>query len=68
MTFDGYDKKREALSYKCPAKAYGIECKGCEECLVKTKVRIKRNINPRVFTKLARNTHKWKKCIIRESH
>lgn len=66
MAFDGYDKKRDTLSYKCPAKAYGIECKGCEECPVKTKVRIKRNINPRVFTKVARNTYKWKKCIIRE--
>ena len=42
MAFDGYDKKRDTLSYKCPAKAYGIECKGCEECPVKTKVRIKR--------------------------
>ena len=61
MAFDGYDKKRDTLSYKCPVKAYGIECKGCEECPVKTKVRIKRNINPRVFTKVARNTYKWKK-------
>ena len=51
MTFDGYDKQRETLSYKCPAKAYGIKCKGCEECPVKTKVRIKREINPRVLIK-----------------
>ena len=50
MAYDGYDKKRDAHSYKCPAKAYGIECKGCEECPVKTKVRIKRSINPKVFT------------------
>ena len=61
MAFDGYDKKRDTLAYKCPAKAYGIKCKGCEECPVKTKVRIKRKTNPRVFTKVARNTYKWKK-------
>ena len=61
MAFDGYDKQRDTLSYKCPAKAYGIKCEGCEECPVKTKVRIKREINPRVFTEVARNSYKWKK-------
>ena len=61
MAYDGYDKIREAHAYKCPVKAYGIECKGCEECPVKTKVRIKRSVNPRVFTEVARNTYKWKK-------
>ena len=61
MAFDGYDKTRDTLSYKCPAKAYGIECKGCAECPVKTKVRIKRSINPRVFTEVARSSYKWKK-------
>ena len=61
MAYDGYDKKREAHAYKCPVKAYGIKCKGCEECPVKTKVRIKRSENPRVFTEVARNTYKWKK-------
>ncbi len=61
MAFDGYDKERDTLAYKCPAKAYGIECKGCEECPVKTKVRIKRSINPRIFTEVARNAYKWKK-------
>lgn len=61
MAFDGYDKTRETLNYKCPAKAYGIECKGCIDCPVKTKVRIKRSINPRIFTEIARNSYKWKK-------
>lgn len=61
MAFDGYDKTRDALSYKCPAVAYGIECKGKCECPVKTKVRIKRSINPRVFSQVARSSYKWKK-------
>lgn len=61
MAYDGYDKKRDTHSYKCPVKAYGIECKGCEECPVKTKIRIKREENPKVFTEVARNTYKWKK-------
>lgn len=61
MAYDGYDKQREAHAYKCPAKAYGIECKGCIDCPVKTKVRIKRSVNPRIFTEVARNTYKWKR-------
>ncbi len=31
MAYDGYDKERDMLAYKCPMKAYGIKCKGCEE-------------------------------------
>ena len=27
MAFNGYDKSRDTLSYKCPVKAYGIKCK-----------------------------------------
>lgn len=61
MAYDGYDKQRDSLCYKCPAKAYGIECKGKIECPVKTKVRIKRAINPRVFTEIARSSYKWKR-------
>lgn len=61
MAFDGYDKQRDSLAYKCPAKAYGIKCKGCLMCPVNTKVRIKRSVNPRVFTEVARSSYKWKK-------
>ena len=63
MAFNGYDKARDTLSYKCPAKAYGIICKGCEtcNCPVKTTIRIKRAINPRVFTQIARDSYKWKR-------
>jgi hypothetical protein len=63
MAFNGYDKRRDTLSYKCPAKAYGIKCKGCEtgNCPVNTTIRIRRGINPRVFTQVARNSYKWKR-------
>ena len=60
MAFDGYDKQRDTLGYKCPAKAYGIECKGKEQCNINTKIRIKRNINKRIFTEVARSSYKWK--------
>jgi len=63
MAFNGYDRTRDTLSYKCPAKAYGIKCKGCEtrNCPVNTTIRIKREINPRVFTQVARDSYKWKR-------
>jgi len=61
MAYDGYDKARDSLSYKCPMKAYGIDCKGHLSCPVNTKVRIKREINPRVFTTVARDSYKWKR-------
>jgi len=63
MAFNGYDKKRDTLSYKCPVKAYGIKCKGCEtqNCPVNTTIRIKRETNPRVFTQIARDSYKWKR-------
>jgi hypothetical protein len=63
MAFNGYDKTRDCLSYKCPVKAYGIKCKGYEtcNCPVNTVVKIKREINPRLFTEVARNSYKWKR-------
>jgi len=63
MAFNGYDKTRDTLCYKCPSKAYGIKCKGSEtkNCPVNTTIRIKRSINPRVFTKVARDSYKWKR-------
>ena len=63
MAYNGYDRKRETLSYKCPVKAYGIKCKGysTNNCPVKTVVRIKREINPRMFTQVARDSYKWKR-------
>jgi len=40
MAYGGFEKDRKALKYKCPAKAYGYECKGKEKCPVNARIRI----------------------------
>lgn len=61
MVYKGFEKKRETHKYQCPAKAYGIECMGKDQCLVKDAVRIPRKQDLRIFTPVARSTLKWKK-------
>ncbi len=60
MSYGGFEKDRQALKYKCPAKAYGIECKGKDMCPVKSGIRIPLATDRRVFTPVARSTYKWK--------
>ena len=60
MTFGGFEKDRNTLKYRCPAKHYGFECKECK-CSVKTGIRIPLEVNRRVLTPLARSSYKWKK-------
>ena len=33
MAFQGFEKDRGTLKYRCPAAAYGLECAGRERCL-----------------------------------
>jgi len=60
MAYGGFEKNRQALKYKCPAKAYGIECKGKDTCPVKSGLRIPLSTDRRVFTPVARSSYKWK--------
>jgi hypothetical protein len=30
MAYGGFEENRQCLKYRCPAKQYGIECKGLE--------------------------------------
>lgn len=32
MAFQGFEADRNTLKYRCPAAAYGFECKGAKEC------------------------------------
>ena len=61
MGFAGFEKDRESLKYRCPAKHYGLTCESVNSCPVKNTIRIKRAIDPRVFTPIARSSYKWKK-------
>ena len=61
MSFGGFEAKREALKYICPALALGVECKGSAKCpLFKKSIRIPLKEDRRIFTPVARSSYKWK--------
>ena len=65
----GYEKKREALKYRCPAAAYGLECIGKKACMQNYKgkssfgrvVRVPIKTDERVFTPVLRDSKKWER-------
>jgi len=61
MSFGGFEKDRDTLKYRCPAVHYGIRCMGMKECTVGKALRIKRSLEPRVFTPLARSSYAWER-------
>lgn len=61
MSYNGFEKNREALKYTCPALAYGIECQGASQCPIYQKnIRIPLQEDARIFTPVARSSYKWK--------
>ncbi|MHB1256389.1 MAG: transposase [Dethiobacteraceae bacterium] len=58
MAFGGFEKDRETLKYRCPARHYGLECKGMDECRSGGGIRIPLAENRRIFTPLARSSYK----------
>lgn len=60
MAYGGFEKDRATLKYRCPAKHYGITCKGRDSCPVAGGIRISLEENRRIFTPLARSSYKWK--------
>jgi len=60
MAYGGFEKDRESLKYKCPAKAYGFKCRGSEKCPAKSGIRIPLSLDRRIFTPVARSSYKWK--------
>lgn len=62
MAYNGFEEKRQALKYTCPALAYGIECKGAAQCpIYKKSIRIPMEEDRRIFTPVARSSYKWEK-------
>ena len=60
MSYGGFEAKRKALKYICPALSLGIECKGATECpLFKKSIRIPLEEDRRIFTPVARSSYKW---------
>jgi len=61
MTNGGFEKDRETLKKLCPARQYGVICKGAAECSVKQGIRIPLEENRRLFTPINRASYKWKR-------
>ena len=60
MSFGGFEKDRETLKYRCPSWQYeSVQCAGCEECPVKSCLRIPLSEDRRIFTPLARSSYRW---------
>lgn len=66
LAFQGFEKDRQSLKYRCPAIAYGFECRGRGECGKGQLegfgriVRITLETDRRVFTPIARSSYAWK--------
>lgn len=76
LYFDGFERDRLTLKYRCPAVAYGFECKGRAECEGKTLcntggygrvIRIPLEEDRRIFTPIARHSRKWKRAYNRRT-
>ncbi|HHY66599.1 MAG TPA: transposase [Alicyclobacillus sp.] len=61
MSNGGFEKDRGTLKKVCPAKAYGVTCKGRERCPVAGGVRVALTVDRRIFTPIARESYKWAK-------
>jgi hypothetical protein len=67
MAYSGFEKDRGTLKYTCPARAYGVACKGYGKCPVKKSIRIDLEIDRRVFTPLARSSYAWKRLYAKRT-
>ena len=68
LAFAGFEKDRCALKYRCPAAAFGMDCKGRSECESRANVsafgrtvRVPLSTDRRIFTPIARHSHKWER-------
>lgn len=59
MACGGFEEKRQCLKYRCPAKQYGIGCKGREVCRVRGGLRVPLKEERRIFTPVARPSYRW---------
>lgn len=69
----GFEKDRETLKYRCPAAAYGLECKGRGGCVRSggndygRVVRIALDLDRRIFTPIARSSYAWQRSYDRRT-
>lgn len=58
MCNSGFEKDRNTLKKLCPAKQFGIECKGQAQCPVAQSIRISLSEDRRIFTSIDRTSYK----------
>ena len=62
MAYGGFEKDRMALKYVCPIRAYGLTCKGSDQCVHAMKSeRVGLEIDRRLFTPIARSSYAWER-------
>ena len=59
MDYAGYERDRNTLKYRCPARTSGVTCQGMDRCPVRHAVRIRLAEDRRVFTPVARSSYLW---------
>ncbi len=62
MAVGGIEKSRKALNKLYPAKQYGLSCRCMDKCPVKQGIRIKQEVDRRIFTPIGRASYKWERC------
>jgi len=67
MAFGGFEAARGTLKYRCPARHYGLACRGQQRCAVRGAVRIKLEDDRRVFTPVARSSYKWRRLYAKRT-
>jgi len=74
MFFAGFESDRGTLKYRCPAAAWGVDCRGRKDCERRASVgafgrviRVPLDFDRRIFTPIARSTPKWERAYDRRT-
>ncbi len=76
MAFWGFEEDRDTLHWRCPAAACAFECKGRRECeraalghetSFGRVVRVKLDLDRRIFTPIPRDSPSWKRLYARRT-
>ncbi len=67
IAFGRFEKDRNTLKYRCPARHHGYECSGSDRCPVRSGIRIPLEENRRIFTPIARSSYQWKRFYNKRS-